>query len=177
MRFLTIQEFIQKSIPALIAQTPNLTAIFSTYNQVAGYEDGEVKTGKINLEVTVATGNMSPCIFPELASREGKTAQFEVNGKLTAILEQPPQKMLAVVYAGISAFKEALTTVRAIHRKVPDAYIILLTCDCELEDKKRVLQPHVDSNLIKHVVVTPVCGGESAMGGILDALIKAWPGT
>ncbi len=102
-------------------------------------------------------------------------AQDVVSSKVIPALEQAPENLLAVVYAGISAFNQAIDTVEHIHRKAPHADIIVVTCDCDVPEKKRSLGPLIVRGIIKEVVVTPICGGQEDMGLIVSSLIEAWP--
>lgn len=193
---INVLSFISVSIPKLIAKGRQLKAIFMTYNTVEGHNDGPVATNKTGLEITVATGNMrfdplramlgmhaeaigdfqTANVLWEGVEADGREAEREVVTKVLPVIEGgQPGNFLAVIYAGISAFKEATRTAREVHRKIPGAHIVILTCDCDLHRKLNQLESLVESGEIQEVVVTGWCGGHGDMGEMVDALIDAWP--
>ncbi len=195
MTFLKVAEFIGSTIPALIAGKSNLTATFATYNEVDGYRDGFVDTKKTGLVINVQNGNRSMLgtagnlwfmmsenrkdvnygiNAEEEASRE---AQLVAKDKIAKVLPALGDKegILVVIYAGLHAFNESIESARALRKELAEAIIVVLTCDCEIRSKERVLAPLVGIGEINHVVVTPWCGGRSSMKEILDGLIASWP--
>lgn len=195
-KFLTVSAFIENVIPCLIAGKNRLSAVFASYNRIGSRKDGLVETNKESLCILVQNGFLeySPLaivalLIPEndvrqagcnLMTEEGRRSQQVLQEKLAATMpaaDEVGADMLAVVYAGLSAFDEALVYARGIRGQYPQATIVILTCDCDLRRKEQVLGPLVESGEINHIVVTGFCGGEKDSEEILDGLVSAWPTT
>jgi len=191
-------DFIDSGLSKLTAgeQIP-LQAIFATYNAVDGYGDGPVESGKHGLNINIQAGyyiadindiimlgasiegEAPKCIGRSAAQHirdESSAAQHNVcvNVNSLDILQQA--NIFALVYAGFSAFQEALDCAAHIKKENNDATVIILTCDCDIDRKSKILDEYVDSDNITDYVVTHMCGGRGDMSEILEALIKQWPG-
>ncbi|MDP1689999.1 MAG: hypothetical protein Q8L52_02235 [bacterium] len=192
-----VEEFNDSVIPGLIGGKSNLRILFSTYNEVHGYDDGKVETEDPNLEIVVTTGGVKPESFSsifrsmtqviaavavhdfaaadrelDLAESDARRGQDEVKMKLAEHAESHGYPDIAVVYAGLSAFASAVDTVKELHKRSPGTFIAVLTCDCDLAAKKWELGT-VDG--IGATIVTPHCGGRGEMRDILEAFVAQWP--
>ncbi len=108
-------------------------------------------------------------------ARDGQQAQDKASAQMVETLSAPPENFLAVVYAGLSAFEGPLEHAKKMREASPSAHIVVLTCDCDFEFKWIKLGPLCEQGVINEVVVTPWCGGVTAMSNMLTALINTWP--
>ncbi len=193
---ISVEEFTGRRIPEIVAESGRgLSALFCTYNSVHGFSSGEVLTGKPGLTIQVYSGGAFPenLALSVVAIKLGlmdlhhaieahgcqrsREAQSTTEVAMASALQMAAKggKMLVVVYAGLRAFNEALIYTSTLRRQVPDATIVVLTCDCDLRRKEEQLKEFVSSGVVSNVVVTPNCGGRGDMGQIVNALITAWP--
>lgn len=186
----TIMDVIATDIPALMVGADKLHVVLATYNEVFGYKDGAVETGKDGLTISIQSGHLSysQLVLPSLLSghfelmrlgskmmdTEGREAQSKLESTFT-IEGQPGDMFLVIIYAGLSAFDEAIEMARKAKRNNPTAKVIVVTCDCELRKKTYTLRPMLDSREIDSVVVDRECGGRGAMKTILEGVINMWP--
>lgn len=196
--FVSVSEFLQNILPRLIAGKTVAHAVFTTYNAVSGYKDGAVVTGKPGLSAEVYSGGYSPPLTATLSAikamsrNELRVAESIINeesglaGMAQHIVEQSMKEnsalefqrsgqLFSVVYAGLHAFEEAIDFSCKFKREHPASYVVVLTCDCDIERKKGELQPHINLKELDVVVVTRKCGGYSDMRDLLEGLIAAWP--
>jgi hypothetical protein len=164
--FTNEMDFVAKDISALLAGVQGLDVLFATYRNVGDYENGSVETKKEGLTITVRNGDARE--YYEFA------AQLEVESA-TEIKDQEGVSSLVVVYAGLSAFREAVAFARRIKRDHPAAKIVVVTCDCELSWKKRELEPMLQGGELEAVVVTSYCGGRTTMCDILKKIVAIFP--
>lgn len=178
--------FVREELPRISANKPALRAIFATYNSVAGYDSGSIWFNE--LRVQIATGDLPPpagLLFAAMAGdaaiadyrkeydRQGAAAQDAVEAQIAELGDLSQETdVLAVVYAGVTAFQQSVAFVLDLRRQAPQAVIVLVTCGCGSDRKRQWLQPIIDSGIIDSVIETPECGGERTMGAILDALIR-----
>jgi hypothetical protein len=190
--FMDLADFVSTNIPALIAGMEKLSVLFVTYNEVNGYESGLVDTKKDRLTIQVQSGNLhySPLTtslvwaigtpLAEIGSAamddEAREAQEAVEASIK-IEVQEDTAFVAVVYAGLSAFDEALLFGRKIRQDNPAAKVVIVTCDCDPGRKRRVLVPMLETGELAAVIETYECGGREAMRKILLGFIEAWPST
>ncbi len=186
--FYQVPEFVSTGIPALINGTNRLNVLFATYNTVNGY-DGDVDTGKDGLSIKVQSGHLeySPFVLPALMApdpsmrslgsitmrEQGRQVQRELESSLK--IETQEGEFLAIVYAGLSAFSEAVEMARKIKADNPTAKIVITTCDCDIRHKTHTLTPMLERKEIEAVVVTGMCGGRGMMHDILEGIVRAWP--
>lgn len=189
-------ETFLKSLPELAGGEKELNAIFVTYNEVSDHEDGPVNTGKSGLNIIVQSGNLRYSEFsgtalvaglatgnPFLAQaggyamdEEGCLAQSKVKAKTEEHLTKLNNKnLLAVVYAGLSAFQESFVYAREIRKSNPQAKVVVLTCNCDQRNKEQVLDDAIKNREINDAVMTWECGGRNGMRAILEGLIASWP--
>ena len=190
--FLGTSDFVEGKLSELIAGRTSLNVLFATYNNVSGFSDGEVAHEKPGLKVVVQNGNLRYSSFAavgglvgfvkrdealcDAAEEAGNEEAREAQRMLERKLEQAPDmsQAIAVVYAGLSAFDEALELARTIKRGNANAIIVVVTCDCDSSRKQRVLEPLLASEEIASVVMTSNCGGRATMGKICQAVIDRW---
>ena len=89
---------------------------------------------------------------------EARSAQAEMESSLK-IKTTEDSSFLAVVYAGLSAFNEAVEFARKIKNDNPAAKVVIVTCDCDLNHKARGLVPMLQDKELDAVVITSGCGG------------------
>lgn len=186
--FTNTDDFLGR-LGALIVGADRLHVLFVTYNNVAGYESGPVDTGKDGLTIQVQNGDLeySPMTnlvyligtaLAEIGSQamdaEAQAAQATLESQLI-VEPQDNARLLAVIYAGLSAFDEAVSFARAVRRDHPTAKIVIVTCDCNLRHKQQVLEPILASGEIESVVATFECGGRATMRRILNQVMSDWP--
>jgi hypothetical protein len=175
--FTDTSDFLSTGVNALVAGHEKLHVLFATYNAVAGYKSGTVETGKDGLTIQVQNGNLSYSPLTDLVYCVGTPLhKVGANMEMSLKIEQPDATaFLAVVYAGLSAFNEAVALARKIKDDRPDAKIVITTCDCMLDDKSRTLSPLLQRKEIDAAVVTTICGGHDTMRDILEKVIEVWP--
>ena len=191
------EEFVGSVIPKLIDGKNGLRAFFSTYNEVTGHNSGPVETGDPNLEIAVSAGGAQPASLCEIfdsteralraaavgdfaaanreldsATRDARQGQVAVAAAMADQTARQSYPDVAVVYAGYSAFRQAIATVTDLHKQSPETFIAVLTCDCDLGAKRWELGT-IDG--LGAVVVTPRCGGRRDMRDLLEAFVAMWP--
>lgn len=201
-KFKTVEMFIGEDLPRLVQGKQQMTAFFATYNVVRGHDNGLVKHGKGGLTIWVQNGDViySDVAFGMLAAgvfnpsdpvmrivseagnrklnAQAATAQAQVE---QALADQPAivnaENILAVVYAGLSAFDKAVAFASSLRAQHSHATVVVLTCDCQLESKGFELKPLMERGVIDYALATPECGGRKPMRTLLEALVAAWPKT
>jgi hypothetical protein len=185
-------DFVATGINALTANTKELHVLFSTYNCVAGYGDGPVNTGKEGLTIEVRNGDLEYSPVADLVYALGTPlaaigaaameedardaeATLEAAIAIEAIESKDNGTLIVVVYAGLSAFDEAVAFARRIKQSQPGAKVVVVTCNCDLRYKEPVLEPMLQDKELEAVVVTPECGGRGTMRDILEGFVAAWP--
>ena len=185
-------DFVSGGIKPLIDGVRKLHVLFATYNTVAGYRSGPVQTGRDGLTIQVQNGNLvySPLtdliwlgphdplgkLGAQIMDAEGRAAQKMVESSLQ-IETGESAEFIAVIYAGLSAFDEALAMGRKIKAERPKSKVVIVTCDCAIERKAQTLNPLLQNKEIEAVVVTNTCGGRQTMRSILDGVMSQWPVT
>jgi hypothetical protein len=191
--FTDLETFVREELPRINADRPKLRAIFATYNSVAGYDSGPVWAAG-GLTVQVANGGLPPPVglmfamiadpsggaaaeFRKDYARQGAASQGAVESQIAELGDLGDgDDILAVVYAGVTAFQQSVEFVLELRRRAPQAVIVLVTCSCGSDRKQRWLQPIMESGIIDSVIETPECGGERTMGALLDTLIASRAG-
>lgn len=194
-------EDIPNRVPDLLVGAERLHVLFATYRTVDGISPGTVEP-KPGLLIDVRSGIddyspvassllLSPLLAREdelevagllaatgayLMDQEGQDAQAAVDRGLSELAVPEGHQFLAVCYAGLAAFQQALQSATKMKSRAPGSKVILVTCDCNLAKKRVDLQPHLDEGEIDLLVVTPYCGGEQTMRYILDTIVNSWPG-
>lgn len=182
-------DFVATGINALIANTDRLHVLFATYNNVAHYESGPVDTKNDCLTIQVQNGDLDYSPITDLVyllgtplaavggaamEEEARDAQSALEASL-AIEYKENTLFIAVVYAGLSAFDEALDFARSVKKDQPAAKVVIVTCNCDLGHKDRVLEPLLQSKELDAVIVTYECGGRATMRDVLEGFMAAWP--
>ncbi|KPJ85446.1 hypothetical protein AMJ57_03070 [Parcubacteria bacterium SG8_24] len=196
--FIGPDTFVSEALSSLIGGKKAIRALFITYNTVAGKGGGEVETGKSGLAVTVESGGLVPFFRStpeELLSLAGMpadrqlldgakrmladlgiSAQRAVGSRARRLLgQETPVGVIAVVYAGVKAFPEAVEFAASLSDSAPGTDVVIVTCTCREGLKRRLLRPILEDGRIRYVVETEECGGAETMRQLLDALIEAWP--
>lgn len=196
MNYRSVQDFNAQRLPEILAGRDRLQALFATYNRVGGHESGPVKTGYPDLGITVQNGDLrvsNGVVFGLILGSapqsdehreigqlavaelhaEGEDVQRTLEGRIA--LPAETDELLTVIYAGLSAFDGAVSFARRLRREGPKRLVVVLTCDCNLREKLRDLDPLQQAGEITEVLVSRECGGHGDMARILDALIAAWP--
>ncbi len=188
--FTNVPDFISSGLATLVEDHDRLHSLFATYNNVRGYGSGKVDSGVDSLTIQVQNGNLeySPFILlgfvPELTGlaarvmvEEGRQVQSDLENSLDLGVQEEAlgnSTFLAIVYAGLSAFRESVDMARKIKTDKPKAKVVVLTCNCKLFEKKYTLNPMLADGILEAVVVTPECGGREDMKIILESLISIW---
>lgn len=187
--FTNTDDFLAVGLPTILAGVKKLNVLFATYNNVAGYESGPVETGKEGLAIQISDGDLeySPVadlvfsgdlMLAKIGARamdeEARAAQAELESALK-INAAEDTSFLAVIYAGLSAFDEAVEFARKIKEDNPAAKVVVVTCDCDLNRKARVLFPMLQAKELDAVVATSECGGRATMCDILEKVVNDWP--
>lgn len=194
----SVEQFVREELPRIVQGKRTLSALFATYNNVADHESGPVETRKQGLTIgvqngglhydpfalvalTVAVDNPGDPMAAELGDmghavmHEQAVDAQEIMAQGVTISSDAPGSFIAFVYAGLSAFDEAISFAQSLRAKVADATIVILTCDCDPWRKESELLPLIQRGEIQHAVMTRECGGRGAMADMLDGLIAAWP--
>lgn len=199
--FQTVKSFISDEIPRLVRDKRQMTALFATYNAVDGYSNGLVAHGKNGLTIRVQNGDVSysdkasvavlvgafggpsnsaalrlGMIGCDMMKIEADAAQEKVEQALTVGPSIDDDNVLAVVYAGLSAFGATVDFARSLRRQYPQATLVVLTCDCDLTSKRFELERLMEQGAIHHAIATSECGGRNSMRQLLEALVAAWHG-
>lgn len=196
-RLIPVEKFISNQLAELIIGKSFLTALFATYKEVYGYKSGLVKTEKTGLKVIVRNGHMAfdssavaglwigaSFSFRDPEARaigvaavasersRAKAAQQRVENQLGL---EKDGNVLAVVYAGLSAFEEAVDFATHLKQGSSQVTAVVLTCDCNLSRKERQLLSLMEAGQIDHGIFTRECGGFGTMKNILEKLVSIWP--
>jgi len=181
--------YVATGINDLIANTNRVHVLFATYNNVADYGSGPVDTKKEGLTIQVQNGDLeySPITdlvflfgtpFVEIGGaamdKEARDAQSALEASL-AIEHGEDASLIAIVYAGLSAFDEALDFGRRVKKDQPTAKVIIVTCNCHMDHKGPALEPLLQNKELEAVIVTDECGGRRTMRGLLEGFVTAWP--
>lgn len=187
--FVGLDEFLSTHLRRFVEGKKELKVLFATYNNVAHYDSGEVRTGKKGLTIEVRNGNLdyspeSSMIFSPILSQaftgmrimqnEAGEAQSTVESSVN-IDPKDAADLVAVIYVGLAAFDQAVSMARRIKQENPAARIILTTCDCDTEGKAERLSPLLENKEIDAAVVDSDCGGRGMMEKILKKFIECWP--
>lgn len=189
-------DFIANTLPAIIAGKKALTALFVTYKTVGRHPSGEVLSDKPGLKMVVKSGNhdtysmqtitsLTLGLFPgnkvsramgdSLFKAEGHAAMSKLRASLNDLEPETSGQVLVILYAGLSAFDEAVDYAKELRTRFSNLTIVVVTCDCDVNGKMKKLQPLLNNHSIDHVAVTHRCGGQMEMGEILDSLAEQWP--
>lgn len=202
MLFSSADKFIGEFLPEFLSGKSKVEALFSTYNTVKDFTEGEVETGDDSLKINVCTGNnsYSPMVdfammlavgAPTPDARDfGREAGIDLmRAEASASLRELENKQgspavcddahfFAMIYAGLSAFGPVINMALKLREQLDDkATIAILTCDCDDVSKKRKLIPLLKSGQLDAVVMDWRCGGRDAMSEILQSLINQWRAT
>ena len=187
--------FIGKILPKAIREKKSLRALFTSYNEIGSFKDGPVETKKKGLEIIVSSGSkgdeswknlgfgIASLTLPntemmgrylDMEEGHGSATQAEVSEKILGIASDTENVML-MAYMGLNGNKACMDMVEKFRANNPGAFIAVLTCDCNLTEKKKLLLPAAERGVIDSVVVTNHCGGYGDMAFILESLIEQWP--
>lgn len=184
-----LTDFLVSGLRPYLEGTQRLHVLFATYNNVRMHESGPVETLKDGLTIQVQNGNLDYstfAVFGPLSSNfavsrlaldqgdvEARAAERAMKSSLSLEREENAP-LLAFVYAGASAFREAFDTAAGIKRDNPGSRVVVLTCDCNLEWKEHDMQPRISDGEIDQMIVTRECGGRDGMRLILDSVVEQW---
>lgn len=203
MKNVSPEEFVSNVLPGVIAGAEKLSAVFLTYNSLGNYvsPDEFVEPATRGLYVYVHDSDKRHTTDEIIDQVRRGYAAIENNdmdtihqmnvahisecqhGLSTAVSKfsrsrdalSQSEKTLVIVYAGLSVFHDSLRVARTFHQEVPNAFVVVLTCDCNLREKQLNLDSAVTKQEIQSVVVTSECGGRGPMKSFIDALINLWP--
>lgn len=180
MKFHNEEHFVGNVLPTLIKSSGHNHVVICTYN-AAGIYDGKVIDDE-RLSINVIKGDLSysratdglfsPDIDRAMAAsyamqREAECAQIVVENVYAQ--SEVCSDAIFFIYAGLSAFERSVKFAQNVRRDFSNACVVLITCDCDLDEKKQALQSV--ANNISHVVVTDWCGGDGTLERIIDRLI------
>jgi hypothetical protein len=204
MQYYFPDKFNQEILPQLIQDKKEMVAVFATYNEVSNYSEGEIETGKEGLKIHVQSGNLgcdfgamgtllgaAGIMYEDsraikLAERildneyeNADTAQNVVENKFhesTKTLQN--ENIIIYIYAGLTAWQRVFYFIEQIRNikefKNKNVIIVVVICDCEFFEKKELLEPLLEKNIIQYVVMTEICGGRMSMKTLLEGLKEAW---
>lgn len=202
VEFLSVDELTKTIIPQIVSNSQTLDALFLTYNGVSGFDNGTVEQN--GLSITIHSENPFPSLpdpeeesivlaamaFPQNTNlreaayrildedrKDKQRLQRSLENQTSFLSEFRTKKNLFVlVYAGLSAFQEALGFAKQIKQYITGALVAILTCDCDLDRKTpHLLMALHEDNGINYVIVSWECGGYNPMGRIAKRLIDSWP--
>lgn len=192
-----MSDFLE-AMPGLITGKTELDAFFVTYKEIAGYEDRDsVDTGKPGLRIFIDQGGHRYNYMEEIGLIIIALSSGKVSAEVEAIdstlqrarnvfnnmksqndsrlADLGNRNLFVVVYAGIAVFNESLDYACKLKKNLPQAVVIVLTCDCDISNKERVMDKFLTAGKIDHAVYSGECGGRRPMGDILRMLIALWP--
>lgn len=173
-RYFSNERFAAKFLRPLVEKHP-LHLLFVTCYMVKGYPSGEVETGNLRLRATIVAGRVpgtptdGNVVVHDYADalRHGQENAHDKLGEV--ILGDGGEHTVIIAYAGKDSFAEGLADARELRRKTKRSALVLVTCNCDLEEKLRTIG---DDPLVDALYVTQICGGMSAMRDILDVALK-----
>lgn len=192
MKFSGVTSFISSLLPSLVsANVKKQQILFATYNSISGYQTGQVKRTSRNIRIesgnypvdpfqlgllsfALATGDdaLSSCIVADMR-RDGKAHQELARKGFAKSFNPTIPQHLVFVYAGYTAFESAFAMAQSIKESSPDAVVVVLTCDCDLQRKDYELGAAMSNGKIDHYIVSRECGGRNGLREILDAILVA----
>lgn len=187
---ISINDFLSTLFPAMLqdASAP-LSIAISTYNNVKGYKDGTYQTETEDVVAHIQNGycatNLTAALIGDMALTAGDTATAtimyneiiqdgnEAQRKVSSNLMNQVQpdtedNKIFIVYAGVTAFPQALQFTKELRQAYPKSIIFVLTCDCSLHKKEPTLEQFVFDRTIQGFIVSPKCGGESDLKEIFE---------
>ncbi len=183
-----------RGMPSLFAGKQRLHAVFTSYNDIGGFADGPVPNCPCGLSVKIVRGNFDgggkllwqlfgSLITDDLGEMKSAMDNMHAEGggeyKAAANVALSDvgdvDDSLIFAYMGVSAQKECLDFVVAAKKASPRSTIVVLMCDCFMQEKTASLKQHVPDGVISYLVETGECGGRLTMGEIARALIEQWP--
>lgn len=195
MQIEELEAFLQRegSLDALLAAAKakggRTAASVTTYKTVDGFSHGPVVTSKEGLGLSAlvnAGGHGSYSILAMSGIASGTPFGFEIGSAvmrvegaeaISHVMEQAPATMvataqadshLAFVYAGLSAWEQAVKYAKELAER--GATVVVVSCDCDERNKRRLLSEMPFANL----VFTDECGGQYSTGRILKEVIERW---
>lgn len=194
-------QFVRERIPVLIAKKRQLQIVFVTHREVGGregyreYPNGYVAMPHPGLTIKVQTCETSDALAEQFlaeATRENPNDPrlFErVYDRVTAdalrvlehrmrtrgIIERATETII-VLYAGLSGFRESLAFAERFRQDGGDRLrVILVTCDCELWQKRPDLERACASGVLDEALMAKHCGAREDLAMILEGFVEAWP--
>jgi len=173
----TPEMFIQ-TLPRTLENMPQpIHGMFLTYNNMFGKDGLGDLTGDFNDHTTVITGLDVSTFMQSFGGswrvKLCESAQSEVTEKALCILNVPRgTSIFVVVYAGTSAFQQAVDCAVSLRKIREQVRVFVLTCDCDQYEKCEVLNPLVADRSIDGYIVTRRCGGLSDMTRIHNAFLS-----
>lgn len=146
-------------------------AVLVTYNRVGeGFLEPRTIKGGLTLDVYSS---------PALAIAEVDRFYAGVKTELSRLILKLEVPTFFVVYAGeVEKFQSSLDLIEKLSflagavgkRDLVKFY--LLTCNCGIEEKVKMVEPLCEGQLLRHLVYNPdgACGGTEAMQAIVDSL-------
>ena len=189
-----IEKFLQSdSIKNTASVNGKTHAIFLSYRGFDGYPQGKLNTGKENLSIQLA-GNFNLPSWDDFMLMSVGQALGDIDlaysgaqsinndaakkqEEASNVLEKnvvTDSKVLFFTYAGLSAYKESVTYCEKIREKYTDAFIVVLTCDCDINRKSLYMSPFIERGIINEVVFTSHCGGQSDMESLIKKVIETF---
>jgi len=166
MFFISTQEFKER-LRDLFAVHDAVHAVLTTYNGVGDYQQEFIPTDSSSLTVFVNARNRmdNPIkLMRGMIQDEG----------IASIPESGPHPFV-IMYSGMSAFKESIILAQNLRERFGQRLtLLLLTCNCDADKKRPLLQPLMDDGILDGVIMDKRCGGDFPMTEILEALIKTW---
>jgi hypothetical protein len=172
--YLSHEHFAADFLGPLTQKHRSLHLLFVTCHMVKGYPNGEIETGNPHLQITIAAGHSLGT--PNTDDNTGKDytglvrqGQEVAQNALGGVVIDNDEHTLLIAYAGKDSFADGLAEALLLRRKTKRSTLVLVTCNCNLEEKLRVVG---DEPLVGAIYVTGICGGMSAMRDILEAAVK-----
>ena len=178
---ISVQRFVDECLPKILGGKSSLRCYFTTYRKVRNFPAGDVEVNKPGLSVRVSEGgNFSVSSFIPLLMDDTvpkpqvAREQLAMSIANSGIPTDDDGQFLLVAYAGFRAFDESIRFLCEVRERCPLATIVVVTCDCLLEEKAICLDPYIKSGTISYVTEGPGCGGRVEMAAMLKGVIERW---
>lgn len=143
-----------------------MKAVLISYNQISGFESGwrETEQGKVFIHACDKGAGMDVGYGKtdqDRAKSVMKRLKFEFYGELEVPIKDVD---LFLIYAGLYAMQEAIKLAQRI--KQDGGQVKVVACDCDLEEKKQLLEA------AEIPLIICECGGEEDMGRLAKEILE-----
>lgn len=152
--------------------------VFTTYNQVKGFNPGDLETGNPSFKIRIATGDLVHKVMShwkdaradifskaDLIFDKGIEAQKEAENSIGTL--EDADRLVFVIYAARSGLEPSLEFIKKTRTDYPRAIIIVLSCTCNREMEFADVLGEIN-----FLLFTRECGGDSSMGELVQSVLK-----